>query len=47
MVEGMKAKTIRQTVTFKSSPEQVYTMIMDRKKQQSLSRERAEPSARR
>jgi uncharacterized protein YndB with AHSA1/START domain len=33
----MKIKTLRQTVTFKASPRQVYDMLMDSKKHQSLS----------
>jgi activator of HSP90 ATPase len=33
----MKTKTIRQTVTFKAKPMEVYEMIMDSKKHQSLS----------
>ena len=37
----MKTKTIRQTITFKASPRQVYDMIIDSKKHQSLSGEKA------
>jgi activator of HSP90 ATPase len=37
----MKTKTIRQTITFKATPMQVYEMIMDSRKHQSLSGERA------
>lgn len=37
----MKTKTIRQTVTFKATPMEVYNMIMDTKKHQSLSGEKA------
>ena len=33
----MKTKTLQQTVTFKASPRQVYNMLMDSKKHQSLS----------
>jgi uncharacterized protein YndB with AHSA1/START domain len=33
----MKTKTLRQTVTFKASPRQVYDMLMDSKKHRSLS----------
>jgi hypothetical protein len=33
----MKTKTIRQTVTFKARPREVYDMIMDSRKHQSLS----------
>ena len=33
----MKTKTLQQTVTFKASPRQVYDMLMDSKKHQSLS----------
>ena len=33
----MKTKTLRQTVSFKASPRQVYDMIMDSKKHRSLS----------
>jgi uncharacterized protein YndB with AHSA1/START domain len=33
----MKTKTLQQTVTFKASPSQVYDMLMDSKKHQSLS----------
>ena len=37
----MKTRTIQQTVSFKASPMDVYDMIMDSKKHQSLSGERA------
>jgi activator of HSP90 ATPase len=37
----MKTKTIRQRVSFKASPMDVYNMIMDARKHQSLSGERA------
>ena len=37
----MKTKTIRQTVSFKATPIEVYNMIMDSKKHQSLSGEKA------
>ena len=37
----MKTKTIRQTVTFKATPAEVYEMLMDSKKHQSLSGEKA------
>jgi uncharacterized protein YndB with AHSA1/START domain len=40
----MKTKTLRQTVTFKASPRQVYDMLMDSKKHQSLSGQRAKIS---
>jgi hypothetical protein len=33
----METKTLQQTVTFKASPRQVYDMLMDSKKHQSLS----------
>ena len=33
----MKTKTLQQTVRFKASPRQVYDMLMDSKKHQSLS----------
>jgi uncharacterized protein YndB with AHSA1/START domain len=39
--EKMRTKTLRQTVTFKASPRQVYDMLMDSKKHQSLSGEPA------
>jgi hypothetical protein len=32
-----KCKTLQQTVTFKASPQEVYDMLMDSKKHQSLS----------
>jgi activator of HSP90 ATPase len=37
----MKTKTIRQTVMFKASPMEVYEMLMDSRKHQSLSGEKA------
>jgi activator of HSP90 ATPase len=37
----MKTKTLEQTIHFKASPMQVYEMIMDSKKHQSLSGEKA------
>src|SRR5437868_4162070 len=37
----MKTKTLQQTVTFKASPRQVYDMLMDSKKHQSLTGEPA------
>jgi activator of HSP90 ATPase len=37
----MRTKTLQQTVTFKASPLEVYEMIMDSKKHQSLSGEKA------
>ena len=37
----MNTKTLRQTITFKASPHQVYDMLMDSKKHQSLSGEPA------
>lgn len=37
----MKTKTIQQTVTFKAPPLEVYQMLMDSKKHQSLSGEKA------
>jgi len=40
----MKTKTIRQTVTFKATPMEVYDMIMDSKRHQSLSGEKAKIS---
>ncbi len=40
----MKTKTIQQTVTFQASPREVYEMLMDSKKHQSLSGERAKLS---
>jgi len=33
----MRTKTLQQTVTFKASPREVYDMLMDTKKHQSLS----------
>jgi activator of HSP90 ATPase len=39
--EKMNTKTLRQTITFKASPHQVYDMLMDSKKHQSLSGEPA------
>jgi activator of HSP90 ATPase len=40
----MKTKTLRQTVTFKASPLQVYEMLMSSRKHQSLSGEPAKIS---
>jgi activator of HSP90 ATPase len=40
----MNTKTIRQTVTFKATPAEVYDMIMDSRKHQSLSGEKAKIS---
>src|SRR6516164_2002530 len=40
----MQTKTLQQTVTFKASPREVYDMLMDSKKHQSLSGERAKIS---
>ena len=40
----MKTKALQQTVTFKASPRQVYDMLMDSKKHQSLSGQRAKIS---
>jgi hypothetical protein len=37
----MKPKTIQQTVTFKAPPLKVYEMLMDSRKHQSLSGEKA------
>lgn len=37
----MKTKTIRQTVRFKASPREVYELLMDSKKHQALSGEKA------
>lgn len=37
----MKTKTIRQTVRFKASPREVYELLMNSKKHQSLSGEKA------
>ena len=37
----MKTKTIRQTVRFKAPPREVYELLMDSKKHQSLSGEKA------
>lgn len=42
----MKTRTLEQTVTFKASPMEVYEMIMDSRKHQSLSGERAKISRR-
>ena len=40
----METKTLRQTVTFRASPREVYDMLMDSKKHQSLSGVRAQIS---
>ena len=37
----MKTKTIRQTIIFRAAPVQVYDMLMDSRKHQSLSGEKA------
>src|SRR6516165_4697335 len=42
----VRTKTLKQTITFKASPRQVYDMIMDSKKHQSLSGEKAKISQR-
>ena len=42
----MRTKTLKQTITFKASPRQVYDMIMVSKKHQSLSGEKAKISQR-
>jgi uncharacterized protein YndB with AHSA1/START domain len=42
----VQTKTLKQTITFKASPRQVYDMIMDSKKHQLLSGEKAEISQR-
>lgn len=42
----MNTRTLRQTVMFKASPAQVYDMLMDSRKHQSLSGERARISRR-
>jgi activator of HSP90 ATPase len=41
VMEQRDTTTIRQTVTFNASPEDVYEMIMDSKKHESLSGEKA------
>jgi activator of HSP90 ATPase len=41
MANLLKTKTLRQTVTFKATPMEVYDMLMDSGKHQSLSGERA------
>src|SRR5215469_14610139 len=40
----MQTKTLRQTVTFKASPHEVYDILMDSRKHQSLSGEPAKIS---
>ena len=40
-IQERDTTTIRQTVTFSASPEQVYAVIMDSKKHESLSGEKA------
>jgi len=40
----MKTRTLRQTVLFKGSPREVYELLMDSKKHQSLSGEKAKIS---
>jgi activator of HSP90 ATPase len=42
----VRTKTLKQTITFKASPRQVYDMIMVSRKHQSLSGERAKISQR-
>jgi activator of HSP90 ATPase len=42
----MKTKTLKQTVTFKASPHEVYEMLMNSRKHQSLSGEPAKISRR-
>jgi uncharacterized protein YndB with AHSA1/START domain len=42
----MKTRTLRQTVTFKASPRQVYDLLMDSRKHQALSGEPAKISGR-
>jgi activator of HSP90 ATPase len=42
----MKTKTLQQTVTFKASPHEVYEMLMNSRKHQSLSGEPAKISRR-
>jgi activator of HSP90 ATPase len=42
--EKMNTKTLRQTITFKASPREVYDMLMDSKRHQSLSGEPAKIS---
>jgi activator of HSP90 ATPase len=39
--KSMNTKTIRQTITFKAAPAEVYDMLIDSKKHQSLSGEKA------
>jgi uncharacterized protein YndB with AHSA1/START domain len=41
VIEQRDTTTIRQAVTFNASPEDVYEMIMDSKKHESLSGEKA------
>jgi activator of HSP90 ATPase len=41
---NMKTRTIRQTVTFKAAPMEVYEMLMNSRKHQSLSGEKASMS---
>ena len=41
---GTRTRTLQQTVTFKASPHQVYNMLMNSKKHQSLSGEPAKIS---
>jgi len=40
----MQTKTLQQTITFKASPQEVYDMLMDSRKHQSLSGEPAKIS---
>jgi activator of HSP90 ATPase len=42
--EPMKTRTLRQTVTFEATPMEVYELLMDSKKHQSLSGEKAKIS---
>jgi uncharacterized protein YndB with AHSA1/START domain len=41
IIEERDTTTIRQTVTFSASPEQVYEVLMDSQKHESLSGEKA------
>jgi activator of HSP90 ATPase len=43
---SMKTKTIRQTITFKATPRQVYDTLMESKKHESLAGEKAKVSKR-
>jgi hypothetical protein len=44
ILQELDTTTIRQTVTFSASPEQIYEVIMDSKKHESLSGEKASVS---